>query len=282
MFGYLEAVPEMLRDEQLKRYKACYCGLCHSLKERYGQFSRLTLNYDMTFLILLLGSLYEPDEERDESSCIAHPRKLREHWQSEITRYAADMNIALAYFKCVDDWEDDSNLLALAEAKALKKACESVADRYPRQCSAIKCELDKLHDMERRRDEDIDAASSCFGRLMAEVMVCREDRWSAILRSMGMELGKAVYVMDACMDLDSDTFYNRYNPFRRYYGLQNNTERFREIIKMLMGECIRLFDILPLVQDVQILKNILCFGFWAQFERKYCKEKGPSHVSGSI
>ena len=60
MFGTLIASASSLSEEEMKRYKACYCGLCRSLKQRYGQFSRLTLNYDMTFLILLLQSLYEP------------------------------------------------------------------------------------------------------------------------------------------------------------------------------------------------------------------------------
>ena len=63
MFGYLVAAAEVLDEEQKKRYKACYCGLCRSLKERHGQLSRLTLNYDLTFLVLLLSSLYEPPEQ---------------------------------------------------------------------------------------------------------------------------------------------------------------------------------------------------------------------------
>lgn len=282
MFGYLAAITEMFDEQQMERYKACYCGLCRSLKERHGELPRFTLNYDMSFLILLLSSQFEPQETETEKRCIAHPCKARRSRQSEITDYAADMNVALAYLKCLDDWQDDSNFLSLAAAGALKSAYKAVSEKYPRQCDAMKRELDALHEMEKRNDEDIDAASSCFGRLMAEVLVYREDRWSGTLRGLGMALGKAVYVMDACMDLDSDAVHNRYNPLRRYYGLPNNEERFRAIIKMLMGECVRLFDILPLVQDAEIMKNILCFGFWAQFERKYGKEKGPLHVSGSV
>ena len=62
MFGYLTADTATLTEEQLKRYQACYCGLCRSLEKRHGQLSRLTLNYDVTFLVLLLSSLYEPAE----------------------------------------------------------------------------------------------------------------------------------------------------------------------------------------------------------------------------
>ena len=135
-------------------------------------------------------------------------------------------------------------------------------------------------EIEKANAEAPDAASASFGRLMGEILVYREDRWSDTLRRMGDALGRFIYIMDACVDLDGDTFHERYNPFRRYYGLDNE-RRFRDILKMLLGECIRYFDVLPLVQDADILKNILCSGLWAEFDKKYNK-KGPSDVSGSV
>ena len=73
MFGYLVAEPGLLTEEELGRYRACYCGLCRSLRERHGRLARLSLTYDMTFLVLLLSSLYEPEETGGEGTCIAHP-----------------------------------------------------------------------------------------------------------------------------------------------------------------------------------------------------------------
>ena len=61
MFGYLIASATSLTEAERSRYKACYCGLCRTLKVRHCQLSRLTLNYYMTFLILLLQALYEPE-----------------------------------------------------------------------------------------------------------------------------------------------------------------------------------------------------------------------------
>ena len=88
---------------------------------------------------------------------------------------------------------------------------------------------------------------------------------------MAHALGRTVYLMDACMDLDRDAVTNSYNPFRRYYGLDNE-QRFRDILKMQLGECVYYFDKLPIVQDAMIIKNILCDGLWTQFNRKYKKE----------
>lgn len=277
MFGYLAADSSHLTPEELSRYKACYCGLCRSLQERHGAASRLTLNYDMTFLVLLLQSLYEPEERGGEGPCLVHPIRPRSWLKSEITDYAADLNLTLAYLKCLDNWEDDGSLLALGEAKALRQAYEHVSLRYPRQCAVMRESLQSLSALEKEGREDPDAAAACFGRLLGELFVWREDRWAAVLRAMGDALGRAVYVMDACMDLDADAARGRYNPFRRWYGLPDNEQRFRAMLQMLMGDCLRAFDVLPLVQDVSILKNILCLGLWAQFVRKYGMKKEEQH-----
>lgn len=273
MFGYLVADTAALTQEQLQRYKACYCGLCRSLEKRHGQLSRLTLNFDMSFLVLLLSSLYEPEETVEEGSCIRHPKTPQIWVNSQISDYAADVNLALAYLKCLDDWADEGSLLALAQARVLRPGYEAVRKAWPRQCAAMDQALKALHAIERENREAPDEAAACFGRLMAELFVYREDRWADTLRNMAHALGRFIYLMDACMDLDGDTLHNRYNPFRRYYGLTDNEQRFRDILKMQLGECVFYFDKLPLVQDAGLLKNILCAGLWARFDHKFSKRK---------
>ncbi len=269
MFGSLSAAPELLTPEEAQRYRACYCGLCRCLKERHGELGRLVLTYDMTFLVLLLGSLYEPEERAGEARCPVHPRSRRGWFISEATEYAADLNVALGYLKCRDDWQDDANPLALAGQGLLKEKYRAVCRRWPRQSAAMERCMEELARLERDRVEDPDAAAAAFGGLMAEALVLREDRWSGCLRRMGWALGAFIYTADACLDLDRDAFFGRYNPFRRYYGLDSNASRFRDILKMQLGECLFYFDKLPLVQDAALLKNILCQGLWGQFDRKY-------------
>ena len=269
MFGYLTADTSTLTEEQLQRYQACYCGLCRSLEKRHGQLSRLTLNYDMTFLVLLLSSLYEPMETAGEATCIRHPKTPQPWINNEICNYAADVNLALAYLKCLDDWEDEGSLLALTQARVLRPGYETVQKAYPRQCATMEQALKDLHAIEQENLEAPDAAAACFGRLMAELFVYKEDRWADTLRHMAHALGRFLYLMDACMDLESDTLHNSYNPFRRYYRRSDNEQRFRDILKMQLGECVFYFDKLPLVQDAGLLKNILCAGLWARFDRKF-------------
>ena len=58
MFGIAIARLDKITDIEKQRYQALYCGLCKSLKERYGQVSRLSLSYDLVFLAMLFDSLY--------------------------------------------------------------------------------------------------------------------------------------------------------------------------------------------------------------------------------
>ena len=62
MFGFVRPYLADLSEEEKSRYRAVYCGLCRTLNDQYGLMGRIGLNYDMTFLTLLLNSLYEPEE----------------------------------------------------------------------------------------------------------------------------------------------------------------------------------------------------------------------------
>ena len=276
MFGYLVAASRVLEEEEQNRYKAVYCGLCRSLNRCFGLPARLTLNFDMTFLVLLLSSLYEPEEERGESTCLRHPIEAHPYVMSALSDYAAHMNVAMAYLKCLDDWKDDRRLTALAEAKTLRPSYEKVKEKYPRQCAAIEAALDKLGRLEDEGRSDPDAAAACFGAMMREVFVYKEDRWSEALRHMADALGRFLYLLDAAMDLEEDVSHGRYNPFRELAGQPDNEERFRDILRMHLGEAVFWFDVLPLVEDTGLMKNILCVGLWSAFNQKYQAASGKS------
>ena len=121
MFGYVVVNKPELKFREFDVYRAYYCGLCHSLSKRHGLSGQLTLSYDMTFLVILLSSLYEPEHSVTSKRCIVHPLKRQNIISSEFTDYVADMNVILSYFKCLDDWHDDRSVFKLAYSKLLKK-----------------------------------------------------------------------------------------------------------------------------------------------------------------
>ena len=268
MFGYILVNKEELSQEELARYRGCYCGLCRALKMRYGQISRLSLNFDMTFLILLLTAMYEPEEESGSFRCGIHPLRSHPYWHSRYTDYAADLTVALAYFNCLDDWKDDRSLAGLAGAKTLEKASRTSLSRWPRQGKAIESGLAELERIENTSGASPDAASDCFGRLLGELFVCEEDRWADSFRAFGQELGRFVYMLDACVDEERDRKKGSYNPLFLIDGGSLSAERKEDILKMLMGACVSEFEKLPVVQDTGILRNILYSGVWTRFNEK--------------
>lgn len=63
MFGYVRINKMDLTFREFDYYKGYYCGLCKYLKENHGEVSRLSLNYDITFLIVILTALYKLDSD---------------------------------------------------------------------------------------------------------------------------------------------------------------------------------------------------------------------------
>ena len=119
MFGYVTICEPELKMKDWRKYRAYYCGLCRTLKERHGNLGQLTLTYDMTFAVILLTSLYEVKGLTSSHRCKTHPVKKQWMIQNEITEYCADMNVLLAYYHMIDDWQDEKKVSGLLVSKTL-------------------------------------------------------------------------------------------------------------------------------------------------------------------
>lgn len=289
MFGYVIPNQAALDDEAKARYRTAYCGLCRRIGALHGLRGRLTLSYDLTFLDLLLSSLYEGESECVTGSghCPIHPiRKI--NWRhSGPTDYCADMSVALHYYNAADKWNDDRSLLGLGFEKLLDSPAQTAAQRWPRQCSAIRTCLDRLAQLEAEGSEDLDAVSGCFGELMAELFDYRQDHWSPELRSIGFHLGKFIYLLDAYDDLEHDRKKNCYNPLR---SMAEHDPQFsqtcKSLLKMMMASCAESFERLPILHYDEILRNILYAGVWPKFYQRKKEleetEKQEKQKHGSI
>ncbi len=271
MFGYVTINPAELKERSRLRYQAFYCGLCRTLTSRYGNLGRLTLSNDMTFLMILLSSLYEPEETMTRGRCLPHPIKAREAVSNELGGYCADMNIALAYHKCRDDWTDDRSLAGKAEAKLLEKAYREVEKRYPEKCAAIENCLADIGRLEQERCLEADAPANLTARMLGEVFAYRDDYWAQPMRAIGEGLGRFIYLMDAYDDLPADIRRKRYNPLVRYREQTDFESLVLDSLTMVIAECTQAFELLPLVQDLEILRNILYSGVWVRYQQKQAR-----------
>lgn len=263
MFGYVVANPGKLTPEENVRYRSCYCGLCKALGDRHGALSRLTVTYDMTFLVLALSSAYGEESTGGMERCPAHPVKPHAYWRNAITDYAADMNVALAYYKFLDDWHDDGNVAAAAEAALLRKEYARVAALYPERCEALGDRIRELSAIEASGETNPDIPANRFGSLMGELFAFRDDERADGLRAFGRSLGRFIYIMDACMDLTQDLRRERYNPM-----ITTDSAGFETILHLLMADCVEKYERLGLVTDSGLIENILYSGVWTRFEAR--------------
>ena len=278
MFGFVIASLEELSEEQKNRYQSVYCGICRAIREADGQLCRLGLSYDMAFLALLLMSLYEPDEENGRGRCIAHPAKARPWTDNEYIRYAARMNVALAAYKALDDWQDDGKYSAKLLATIFGRHEAEIAAAYPRQCAAIESCIRRLSALEKAQCPNPDEPAGCFGELMAELLVVHEDRWAEDLRQMGFYLGRFIYLADAAIDYRRDVKHGKYNPFAAQ-GCGEDFEKWEQYLVLAMAQCTDSYERLPLVEDKGILDNILYSGIWLSYRRMQ-RESGKENQDG--
>ena len=281
MFGFVVADAGALSEKEKERYRAVYCGLCLALRDRYGQLSRACLTYDLTFFVLLCNSLHEPVETQGASHCVMHPAPAapRPWARSTWIDYAADLSVALAYHKVLDDVADDGDLKARAAERLLAGAYEQARTRIPEQCAEIERTMAVIRAIEQGgAADDPDAAAHEFGRMLGRLFARDQGFWTAAMEELGRGLGRFIYLMDAAVDFDDDAASGSYNPF---VALGSDAEAMRATLALAAADAAIPYERLPLVQDAHLMDAILYSGVWAQFNKAYPPQDALAQNEGS-
>lgn len=285
MFGYIIINKGDMKFKEFDVYHSYYCGLCQSLKKNYGISGQISLTYDMTFLVLLLTGLYEPETKNFETKCVAHPFEKHPVKQNRFSDYAADMNVLFTYYKCMDDWNDDKKLSKLAYGKILEKAYRRLCRNYGEKAKRISKAMQELSQAEQKQTMDIDYMAGLFGSVMGELMTPKEDEWQETLFRLGSFLGKYIYLLDAYEDIEDDIQKHRYNPLLAKYENPDFEEELKMILTMMMAECCKEFEKLPILDNIEILRNILYSGVWYRYEtvrqKREAKQKEGQDVTNA-
>ena len=277
MFGYVVVNKPELKIREFDEYRAFYCGLCHSLKDRYGRSGQITLNYDMNFLAVLLTALYEPETKIDQARCIMHPVHKHLEFHNDYIDYCADMTILLSYYKCADDWKDERKWLSKAEMILLEKKVKLLEEKYPEKCQIVKKELEKISEYEKNNEMNIDTVANATGRMMGTLFEYRKDEWAKTLYEIGFYLGKYIYLIDAWEDVEKDIETGNYNLFKSRCKDKSFDEDVYDILEMMMAECTSAFETLPIFDYRDILRNILYSGVWTKRELVLKKKEETKH-----
>ncbi len=266
MFGYVVVNKPELKIKDFEEYRSYYCGLCKALNKQAGVKGQMSLSYDMTFLAILLTLLYEPQELEYQSRCIVHPLTKHRMKQNRMIDYVADMNLLLTGYKCKDDFADDKNVAKACYGTILRGIIDKIKKTYQRQSKRIEDSLTQLISLEKERDYDIDKLSGCFGYLLEEIFVVQHDEWEPYLRKIGFYLGKFVYIMDAYDDLEQDMKKGRFNPFVEIGKEPGFDEWIKQLLVLIAAEFAKEFEKLPIIEHVDILRNIIYSGIWTKYE----------------
>lgn len=269
MFGYVTPCKMELKVRDYEKFKAYYCGLCHTIKDQYGNLPRVTLNYDMTFLAILLDSLNDKALASKQIVCALHPlSKKLILYNNEPLRYAAQCNIVLTYYKLIDNINDDNSIQSKLAIKVLKKHIKnSQLNNY------IKKSLNKLYKMEEEAYKyNIDEISHNFADLTGYIIseyVKNNDEIKEKLYWLGYNLGKWIYIIDAWDDLEKDMKENKFNLINALYNKDNLSfqelnDKVKENIDFILTSCgyacFASLKNLPIKKNQELLTNILELG----------------------
>ena len=232
MFGYVRP-PQDLPEEELKRFGRAYCGLCHALGERYGTAARFILNYDFTFLAILLSEKEEGPIH--PGRCAAHPVHGRERLESSpALALAADESVILAYWQARDGVEDHDRFHGLkyrGASAVLERAYRKAAKARPEFDVSTRCQLNRLAELEQENCPSMDRAADTFAVLLqGAAQAVNEPVRRRVLEQIFYHLGRWVYLVDAADDLKKDAASGNYNPVALRYGLTDGvwTEEARQ------------------------------------------------------
>ena len=224
MYGYIRPFRDELKIREYELFRGAYCGLCHTLKRRYGPLGRFLVNYDFTFLAMLLSE--RTQETLCPKRCPYHP--LRRTGCPEASRgmdTAADETVILAWWKLRDSAADSSGIKSLAAklgCGVLRRAYKKASLRCPEFVGCVQSHLQELAALEDAHSDSLDRTADTFANILRGAAAAEPDeRRRRVLGELLYHTGRIVYLLDAADDLERDAYYENYNPLLYRYEVQD-------------------------------------------------------------
>ncbi len=265
-----------LKVKEYEMFKAFYCGICKSMAKRIGNLPRITLNYDSTFLALILASLSSDELKITRKRCMLHPAKKRlVVIDNQIIDYAADMNIILSYHNLKDDEVDNKNIASKAGAMLLYPYYKRLRKKYESKCTMIENKLKELMEMEKNGCTSLDAIADPFSKIMEEIFtfgpLCEDKKNDEILRWIGYNIGKWIYILDAYDDMEKDAKEKKFNPILAKYGDKAYSKEVKDRIHFILiyslDQIAKSYDLINRKRVKGIVENIINIGMLKKTEK---------------
>lgn len=282
MYGYLRTHTPELKVREQEYYRAVYCGLCRTMGKCTGQCSRMTLSYDFTLFALVRMALTGEQITVKARRCLVHPLKKHPMAQSNpdlaLCAYASAI---LSHYKVKDDLSDERGIKRMVAAMAIPVTASTrrraLKGGYGEMDGHVLTAMKRLAELEASRLPSVDQPATLFGELIGSILAHGlEGNQATLARTVGLHVGRWVYILDAADDYTEDVKRHRYNPLACLYGDSATTlssERRESLRLSLLGELTELekaFDLLDTSHDPDLgglLSNILYLGMPREAER---------------
>lgn len=297
MLGYVRINKPELKVREYEIYTGYYCGVCKYIGKTYGQLPRMALSYDAAFLALLLASLDDTSDAPVQEHCIAHHIQKKTVIRNAAIEYAGDVMLILAWYKLLDDANDEGKVSAKATMILMKRIFRKLSRKHLDLCSGIEEHLNRLSSLEKSKCDNLDIVAEEFSKIM-EVIFSEGGKYlygeepakerqpesdgmflsideeltpSQALAKIGYHMGKWVYIIDAADDIEDNIETGAYNPliYRFDFDGENETaaqfrERIRESLNFnlyhylaVLSNCVNNLDI---KKNKGIIDNVIYFG----------------------
>jgi hypothetical protein len=285
MFGYVTPCKMELKIKDYEKFKAYYCGLCRAIKKNFGNLPRLALNYDMTFLAVLLDSLNEDKINIKKEFCAFHPLEKRLVLiENSPLEYAAFCNVILTYYKLLDNTYDDNSKLSKVYSSILNIYLKKSPEKYKTNAAYIGNSLKELNSVEKNpAGKSLDELSHHFADLTGFILssYSGEATNNEALYWLGYNLGKWIYIIDAFDDLEKDIKNEKFNALNSVYNTDNKT--YEELLSFITDRidftlvscaqsCLEFLSKLPITKNYELIHNILQFGLMEKMDKVFKRE----------
>jgi hypothetical protein len=247
----------------------------------------LSLSYDFVFLVIIRALAADERFNAKPKRCLVHPMKKRSMVMScEPLEYCAKSALILTCAKLDDDIRDPDRgffkkLLIRLYRRLLKRDLKKLLKKEPELNELyvfVTEQLDEISQLEKKDSSDLDSFCNVFGKIMGSICSFGLDGAEKLIcQSIGELVGKYIYTLDACDDLERDEKKKCFNPLLKKYSDSKSARAEFEQVDMVLGMyCAELDAALGLFESQKDYKyiayNIARLGMGAQ-SRKILIEK---------
>ncbi|MBQ8503840.1 MAG: hypothetical protein IJ491_06140 [Clostridia bacterium] len=241
MLGYIRVNKPEMKVKEYELYRGLYCSLCRAMGKYFGVLSRLTLSYDITFLVLMRLSFSSAVPDFKGGRCPFNPAKKCNYYQNEEKefRYAAAISMMMFYQKVKDNIRDSSFFkrmlmyIILPYAHLKNKKAKKM---FPEIEGVIAQSMIKQAQTEKENVSVTDNAAHESAHALGSIMAYNLENNKDLIYRFGYGIGKWVYLTDAADDMAKDLKKGSFNVYINQYNIKKEDDITEEIKEQIKGE----------------------------------------------